>query len=101
MKNNMFTVENARKNGFKVRVMHFRPVVGENELFHTSVIKEKKLNLVQNGGLTRVEVTTPENKNFFGEASCHVNDCFNRRLGTRIALGRAFKLATEDYGMGS
>lgn len=73
----MSDVERLRKSGFKVRVKHYR-------LMNPCGIKPR-------GGKTVVEVTTPEGESLVGMARCSRNENFNKRLGVRIALGRAFK----------
>lgn len=71
------TVEELRKSGYKVRVHHHRrsSVDGVNS----------------RGGKTVVEVTTPDGKTLYGYARCSRKENFNKRLGVRIALGRALK----------
>lgn len=73
----MSDVERLRKSGFKVRVKHYR-------LTNQDGIKSR-------GGKTVVEVTTPEGENLVGMSRCSRNENFDKRLGVRIALGRAFK----------
>lgn len=73
----MICVEELRKGGYKVRVKHFR-------LTNSDGIKSR-------GGKTVVEVTGPGGETFVGMARCSRNENFNKRLGVRIALGRAFK----------
>jgi hypothetical protein len=73
----MSDVERLRKSGFKVRVKHYR-------LMNPCGIKPR-------GGKTVVEITTPEGESLVGMARCSRNENFNKRLGVRIALGRAFK----------
>lgn len=71
------TVEDLRKSGYKVKVHHHRKfsVVGINS----------------RGGKTIVEITTPDGSTFTGVARCSRKENFNKRLGVRIALGRALK----------
>ena len=73
----MSDVERLRKSGFKVRVKHYR-------LTNQDGIKSR-------GCKTVVEVTTPDGETLVGMARCSRNENFNKRLGVRIALGRAFK----------
>ena len=68
----MMSVYDLRKNGFKVRVNHYRCT---NNF----------------GGATVVDVTHPLGKTFTGTSLCNYQDQFNRKLGLRIALGRALK----------
>ena len=77
----MNTVHELRKRGFKVRVMHRRQY--DNYSQHMRVL--------MNGGTTIVNVTDPMGHTRTGEAICSVHDQFNRKLGLRIALGRALK----------
>lgn len=75
--NSFDEVERLRKDGYKVRVKHYR-------LMNLDGIKAR-------GGKTVVEVTAPDGTNFVGMSRCSRNENFNKRLGVRIALGRAFK----------
>jgi len=40
---------------------------------------------------TRIELTSPDQKDSVGTAYCSRKDQWNRKLGNRIALGRALK----------
>lgn len=73
------TVEDLRKDGYKVKVHHHRK-------FNLDGINSR-------GGKTIVEVTTPDGATTFtGVARCSRKENFNKRLGVRIALGRALKI---------
>ena len=78
MSNNMdyATVEGLRASGYKVRVMHTRRPNSEG--------------LNARGGKTVVEVTTPDGTTLVGVSRCSRKENFNKKLGVRIALGRAF-----------
>lgn len=71
-------VEKLRRAGVKVRVKHYRRVSssGTNP----------------RGGKTVVEVTLPDGTALVGESKCSRKENFNKRLGVRIALGRAMKI---------
>lgn len=91
------TVESLRKQGYKVRVTHSRDYVGADGVFRLTR-KEAEEESIEDlcsldsfGGHTRVEVTTPDQRELVGEATCNINDQFNRKLALRIALGRALK----------
>lgn len=73
------TVEQLRRNGYKVRVKHFR--------------RENSDGINSRGGKTVVEVTTPCGSTLVGMSRCNRKENFNKRLGVRIALGRAFASA--------
>jgi hypothetical protein len=81
------TVKNLRQNGFKVRVLH---------------VRKYDLNGVScKGGRTIVQISKDGNTGE-GESVCSDLDNYNKRLGVRIALGRAYKalqimLSVSDY----
>lgn len=80
----MLTVENLRKMGFRVKVRHTRGKYFDNV--------HQCAEFDPYGGLTEVEVydfTTQQA--YTGEAKCSKKDHYNRKLGVRIALGRALK----------
>lgn len=72
----MNTVESLRKSGYKVRVHHFRRT-------------DKNKNKIPIGGKTIVEVTTPDGSTLVGKSRCNRKENYNKKLGVRIALGRA------------
>ena len=67
----MLTVKSLRQFGYKVRVLH-------------------NMTVNSRGGATVVEITSPINT-VSGVALCNHQDQYNRKLGVRIALGRALK----------
>jgi hypothetical protein len=71
------TVHDLRKNGYKVRVLHFRK-------WDDRVLAE----LYPKGGSTVVQITTPEGENFQATALCSNEDRYNKKIGVKIALGR-------------
>lgn len=87
---NVPTIYSLRKAGFKVRVMHTRK-------YTTSQIKrlgsfDARKELSCKGGYTKIQITTPDQwVTVEGEAVCHEKDHFNRKIGNKIALGRALK----------
>ena len=72
---NIPTIHQLRRAGWKVRVIHGK-YSNNDELYDR---------------FTRIELTSPEGKDFFGVANCSKKDQWNRKLGNRIALGRALK----------
>jgi hypothetical protein len=82
----MITVEDIRKAGSKVRVMHWR-MDSKGKLRPVNQFEGEQPSL--KGGKTRIEITTNDGKELAGEAICSTKDSFNRRLGISIALGRA------------
>lgn len=106
MKSNCpITVESLRRDGYKVRVNHKRdyfkeeinPYTGDISIVYRRMSDIEAKNSAPDaqldsfGGETVVEITTPDNRNLRGVASCNPNDQFNRKLALRIALGRALK----------
>ena len=69
------TIHQLRRAGWKVRVIHGK-YENSNELFDR---------------YTRIELTSPNGKDSSGIANCSKKDQWNRKLGNRIALGRALK----------
>jgi len=67
MKTSNITIEGLRKTGFKVYVNHISN-------WHTQIF-----------------VTDPQGHTAFGYALCNDQDQPNRKLGNKIALGRALK----------
>jgi hypothetical protein len=75
------TIHQLRCAGWKVRVIHGFT----NKKFMGSEIT----NL--SNRFTKIELTSPEQKDSTGIAYCSKQDQWNRKLGNRIALGRALK----------
>ncbi len=83
------TVEQVKKDGFKVDIEHYRNLDGG--LVRASILnKEKHKDFSCRGGVTIVELSKG-NKSVRAIASCRDQENFNRKLGVRIALGRALK----------
>lgn len=76
MSNGKITVESLRKRGCKIRVHHHRRKAGCGAINPL-------------GGKTVVEITTPDGTTLVGVSRCSRKENFNKRLGVRIALGRA------------
>lgn len=75
------TIKTLRQSGYKVRVIHSR------------VYTKPEYNLQAKGGLTEIEITTPDHSQTVkGAAKCSDIDCFSRKVGNAIALGRALKM---------
>lgn len=81
------TVLELRKQGYQVRVRHQRAVTyypklnGEITWLDHPVPKER-------GGCTVVELTK-DDKTVTGLAVCSDNDNYNKKIGVKIAIGRA------------
>lgn len=79
------TIMSLRRSGYKVRVLHTRNYKKVQKIDGTYE------ELSANGGLTRIEITTPFGEDVSGEAVCSKEDNWNRKLGNSIALGRALQ----------
>jgi hypothetical protein len=76
-------VEALRKGGFKVRVRHSR--------------RMNPTGINPRGGKTVVNLTTPNGIELEGVAVCSRKENFNKRLGVRIALGRALAKSSIPF----
>lgn len=80
----MKSIKELRQTGYKVRVHHIRPVTYQQKIDGSIKVFSPK------GGTTRIEITTPcGEKSALGVAECSKQDGWNRKLGNKIALGRA------------
>lgn len=79
----MLTVHELRKSGYKVGVHHRK--------FEKPIYICGDYSNLYFCAATAVTVTTPDGKTAKGNALCSVKDQYNRKLGVRIALGRALK----------
>lgn len=78
---NIPTIHQLRRAGWKVRVIH--------GLTHEKYVGQEIVN--HSNRFTKIEITSPDKKDASGIAFCSKNDQWNRKLGNRIALGRALK----------
>jgi hypothetical protein len=100
--NPRISVKNLRQSGFKVRVGHYRWTE-----FQGGILKNKSIKKISGspclqikgvdwsdrgfypkGGTTTIELTK-DGIDASGEAICCLEDNYNRKLGVKIALGRA------------
>ena len=75
------TIHQLRRAGWKVRVIH--------GLTNEKYVGQEIVNFSNH--FTKIDVTSPEGKDSTGIAFCSKQDQWNRKLGNRIALGRALK----------
>jgi hypothetical protein len=80
------TIHQLRRAAWKVRVIHG---VTNNNLPFAPVSAKNQQSLSDR--FTRIELTSPDGKDSTGIAYCSKGDNYNRKLGNRIALGRALK----------
>lgn len=79
----MNTVQELRKAGYKVRVLHFRDRIFKNRM-------DSSINGYESpkGGFTKIIIDSPDGRHYEGEAWCSPKDNYSKKLGVRIALGR-------------
>jgi hypothetical protein len=103
------TVEQLRKAGHKVRIIHQRYKFQDIKKVEKLMAKGTKLrdlpkipsyprreiidsnDISAKGGLTIIELTTPQRLNYRAEAACFIKDSFNRKLAVKICLGRIIR----------
>ena len=80
----MKTVHDLRKMGYKVKVWHDRHFVYDNV--------GRIYDYDCRGGMTEVEIYDHNTQcGYIGLATCSNKDNYNRKIGVKIALGRALK----------
>jgi hypothetical protein len=81
------TVETLRRNKYKVRVIHrfFDPEKDQN------IINIDRIASDGHPCVTSIDVTTPDGRNVSGMAYRRKGDQYSRKMGVKIALGRAMK----------
>lgn len=83
----MTTVRQLRQSGYKVKVLHHR---NKNIVAYQNNPYGHKKEVIHNlGGKTQVIVDGPNGEHFEGLAICSGLDNYNKKLGVKIALGRA------------
>jgi len=78
-----YTIEQLRKQGYRVQVIHDRPVSFYQKIDGSVRVLQPK------GGVTIINITTPTGETVTGAARCSEKDGWNRKVGNAIALGRA------------
>jgi hypothetical protein len=80
------TIQELRKNGYKVRVIHRGLMDKDDALVNTVIIANDG-----SPSVTQIDVTTPDGRDVTGYAYRAWGDPYNRKMGNTIALGRALK----------
>lgn len=113
---NVPSIENLRERGYLVRVYHgrrfgveFCPLHSGGPYINWNVIvmskKEMKNNcnyehscILCHGGYTRLDVRTPDGKEYTAKFNFAPTKNFNRKIGIRACLGRIVAQGAELYG---
>lgn len=85
------TIEQLRKSGNKVKIHHYRHVKqddGEITKFVPLIDIQNRSKVLSCGGVTKLEITTPDKKEYRGQAGCVITDQFSYKKGVLIALGK-------------
>ena len=82
MKRKQYTVKELKEMGWQVTVRHARRKIDGKP--------------TPKGGTTSVVLVDDNNFSFFGLANCSDRDTYDRKLGVKIALGRAMKWYKEN-----
>jgi len=83
------TIKQLRREGWKVKVNHYRNVEENRLMWKPYKIRELGLTFAPHGGSTMIELEAPDGRRGNGTSLCSRCDNFNRRVGVLIALGRA------------
>ena len=92
----MNTVKEFRQAGYKVRVQHVRKITVKPPVFNSTVRElrengvhfEVKPQISAKGGMTIIEVRSPEGQEIQEIVNCSKYDNYNRRTGINIGLER-------------
>ena len=86
------TIQELKSRGYSVAVRHLRYPVSSRVKMDFNLYPQSKMTVHPSprGGQTEVSLMSPDGKKAFGVARCNLVDNFNRRLGVRKALGRAW-----------
>lgn len=96
----METVKSLRDKGYKVFVKHLRRYKtveysdGMPKVLDAFATKREippQSKMLATGGVTVVEVFTPQGNSFSAVAQCHNNDAFEKKEGCKLALERALR----------
>lgn len=95
MVTNAEVIEELRKSGYKVRIHHRRKYEAKIKVIDIDVKGRQSYEVTERilprGGETVVELTTPDGEVLVGDSVCCEKDFFNKKMGVKIALGRALK----------
>lgn len=73
----MYTVEQLRQKGCRVRVHHNR------------LIDTRDFSIFPRGGNTMVEITLPDGTELTGTSKCSDKDNYDKKIARTICIGRA------------
>jgi hypothetical protein len=94
----MNTVKSLRQKGYKIYLNHYRINKANKKLTPLYAFQmTQNQNLIDaRGGLTKMELTSPEGIKVRVESKCSKHDAFNKKVANSICLGRALKKLVND-----
>lgn len=93
----MKTIAQLKSEGFEVRITHLRQVNDSiNALIPAHLARKLSLSVEPRGGMTIAEIKSATGLKYLGFSRVHPIDNFNRKLGVRIALERAYTYFLSD-----
>lgn len=93
----MTTVKELRQSGYKVMVLHHRSYKVHKVANNPNQLVQKTIHNL--GGKTEIVIDSPTGEHYEGVAICSKVDNYNKKLGVKIALGRAlFGENNDEYG---
>lgn len=88
-------ISELRQNGYRIYIFHER--IRKNRWVNVNCTTKVLQEVISpKGGSTVVELISPEGDKFIGIADCNNRDCYNKKRGLAIALGRAVKEMNND-----
>lgn len=95
----MYTVQELRNAGYKVRVLHNRLYNGyyKWQVGDRPSISGTPIDPDSKGGSTQLIIDSPSGEHFEGVAICSKKENYNKKLGVRIALGRCGVLNAASH----
>jgi hypothetical protein len=88
-------ISELRSLGFRVYINHDR-LVKNAWVQYDDTTKVLRPLVAPKGGTTIVEIHSRDGKQYTGIAACSKKDCYNKKRGLAIALGRALKELSND-----
>lgn len=104
---NVPSIENLRERGYLVRVYHGRTFFVKGIVGFVYKSKKEMNNdrnnylfshILCHGGYTRLDVRTPDGKEYTAKFNFAPTKNFNRKIGIRACLGRIVAQGAELYG---
>ena len=88
-------ISELRNAGFRVYINHDR-LIKNVWVYDNATTKVLRPLISPKGGTTIVEIHSQDGKQFIGIAACSKSDCYNKKRGLAIALGRALKDMNDE-----